>query len=404
MLRGEIVERESAILHAQVHYRTWVTYTFVGVISEEGGGSNPPVLALADGLRRLGHRVLLIGDDRITQVATDRSIEVIVTSDQSGLREYFGPAYFRGWASRLADGDDLADVDPFTRWAETAFDETVEVVKSAAPALVFGGLLTSALAERLASALEVPWAFVNPAYVFGRASPHSIEDDLAPGLPRHLFSTWLEPCCYRANVVLHATDPEFDPVPSLPRNHHQVGPLATTSSAPHSAPDGAANSVALVSISTDMQGEESIVHSAVAALEELELTAVVTAPGRADQLRRDHPDIRIEEFAPHDDLLPASRVFITHAGHGSVMNGLVYGVPMVLVPWSRDQPGVARRAAELGAGIVVHRDALSGSTMRSAIEEVLADEAITETARRISGRLRNQDPVSKACRILTNTV
>ena len=153
-----------------------------------------------------------------------------------------------------------------------------------------------------------------------------------------------------------------------------------------------------------MQGEEAIVHSAVEALGELQLTAVVTAPGRADQLRRDHPDIRIEEFAPHDELLPASRVFITHAGHGSVMNGLIYGVPMVLVPWSRDQPGVARRAKELGAGVVVDRNALSGPTMRAAIETVLIDAAMTETLQRISDRLRRQDAVGKACRILTDAV
>ena len=106
----------------------------MGVISEEGGGSNPPVLAIADGLRHRGHRVLLIGDERIAEVATDRGVEAIATSDRSGLRGYFGPAHFGEWARRLADGDDLQDVDPFTRWANTAFDETVDVVKAAAPA------------------------------------------------------------------------------------------------------------------------------------------------------------------------------------------------------------------------------------------------------------------------------
>ena len=82
------------------------------------------------------------------------------------------------------------------------------------------------------------------------------------------------------------------------------------------------------------------------------------------------------------------------------MNGLVFGVPMVLVPWSRDQPGVARRASNLGAGAVVDRGSLSGSTMRAAIEEVLADAAIAQSLRRISDRLRTQDPVGRACRIL----
>lgn len=383
-----------------MHYRAGVSFTFVGVISEEGGGSNPPVLAVGKGLRQLGHRVLFICDQRIASAATDCGLEVIVTSDRAGLREYFGPAHFGGWARRLAEGDDLGDADPFTKWADIAFEETEEAVRSASPALVFGGLLTSALAERLASAQEVPWAFVNPAYVFGRAALHRIEDDFAPGLPRHLFSTWLEPCSNRADVVLHATDPEFDPVPNLPSNHHQVGPLTQASSlAPH-AHDELADSVALVSISTDMQGEEAIVHSAIEALEELGITPVVTAPGRAAQLRRDHPGVRVEEFAPHEELLSRSRVFITHAGHGSVMNGLVYGVPMVLVPWSRDQPGVARRASDLRAGAVIDRDSLSGSTMRAAIEEVLADAAIAQSVRRISDRLHTQDPVGQACRIL----
>lgn len=86
------------------------------------------------------------------------------------------------------------------------------------------------------------------------------------------------------------------------------------------------------------------------------------------------------------------------------MNGLIYGVPMVLVPWSRDQPGVARSAAELGAGVIVDRGNLSGPTMRSAIEEVLNDTATVETVRRISDRLRRQDPVGEACRTLTHAV
>jgi hypothetical protein len=387
-----------------MHYLASVSFTFVGVISEEGGGSNPPVLAIAGGLRRLGHRVVLIGDSRITHTATDRGFEVIETSDQSGLREFFGPAHFGEWASRLAIGDDLSDVDPFTNWAATGFEETAAAVTSASPDLVFGGLLTSALAERLARELGVPWAFVNPAYVFGPASPHQIEDDLAPGLPTHLFSTWLEPCCYRADVVIHATDPEFDPVPSLPHNHHQVGPLTLASSNPPTPHTGASASMALVSISTDMQGEEAIVHCAAEALGDLALPAVVTAPGRAEQLRREHPDIRIEEFAPHDELLPSSSVFITHAGHGSVMNGLAFGVPMVLVPWSRDQPGVARRAVELGAGVVIDRDSLSSSSMRAAVQRALHDETIAATASRISERLRHEDPVSEACRVLVEAI
>ena len=47
----------------------------------------------------------------------------------------------------------------------------------------------------------------------------------------------------------------------------------------------------------------------------------------------------VEQYIPHSAVLGKSRLFVSHAGHGSVMKSLLYGVPMVLVPWSRDQLG-----------------------------------------------------------------
>ena len=107
---------------------------------------------------------------------------------------------------------------------------------------------------------------------------------------------------------------------------------------------------------------------------------------------------------PHDRVSEHSRLFITHAGHGSVMRGLIHGVPMVLVPSSRDQPGVARRAAELGVGVVVDRRDLSGPSMRSAAERALFDTTIAETARRVSDRLHTEDPIGQVRRILMNAI
>jgi len=54
--------------------------------------------------------------------------------------------------------------------------------------------------------------------------------------------------------------------------------------------------------------------------------------------------------------LANSRLVISHAGHGIVMKALYHGVPMILVPWGRDQPGVAARAEALGVATVIRRD------------------------------------------------
>jgi UDP:flavonoid glycosyltransferase YjiC (YdhE family) len=44
---------------------------------------------------------------------------------------------------------------------------------------------------------------------------------------------------------------------------------------------------------------------------------------------------------PHAKVLKRSCLLVSHAGHGVVLKALYYGVPMVLVPWGRDQTGAS---------------------------------------------------------------
>jgi UDP:flavonoid glycosyltransferase YjiC (YdhE family) len=72
-------------------------------------------------------------------------------------------------------------------------------------------------------------------------------------------------------------------------------------------------------------------------------------------------------------------------------------VPMVLVPWGRDQPGVAARAAALGIADVLARHDLTEHRLAAAIHRVLGTPRYQEIAARIAGRLQAQDPVALAC-------
>ncbi|HEX9871138.1 MAG TPA: nucleotide disphospho-sugar-binding domain-containing protein, partial [Candidatus Tectomicrobia bacterium] len=74
-----------------------------------------------------------------------------------------------------------------------------------------------------------------------------------------------------------------------------------------------------------------------------------------DELGPRPANARIERFVPHAAVLKRGCLLVSHAGHGIVAKALSYGVPMVLVPWSRDQPGVAARAAALGVAEVIAR-------------------------------------------------
>ena len=102
----------------------------------------------------------------------------------------------------------------------------------------------------------------------------------------------------------------------------------------------------------------------------------------------------------HSAVLERGVLMVSHAGHGSVMKALWHGRPMVLVPWGRDQPGVAARAAALGVAQVVARDDVTADVLSAAVERALTDASMLEAATQQGERLRNTDPQATAAALL----
>jgi len=68
----------------------------------------------------------------------------------------------------------------------------------------------------------------------------------------------------------------------------------------------------------------------------------------------------------------------------------------VLVPWDRDQPGVAARAAALGVAEVIARHDLTEQRLAAAIDKVLANPRYREHAARMASHLHTRDAVATA--------
>jgi UDP:flavonoid glycosyltransferase YjiC (YdhE family) len=116
-----------------------------------------------------------------------------------------------------------------------------------------------------------------------------------------------------------------------------------------------------------------------------------------DELGSVPTNARIEQFVPHSAVLTRSGLLVSHAGHGIVAKALYYGVPTVLlVPWDRDQPGVAARAAPLGVAEVIARHDLTALRLSAAIQRVLGTPRHQENAARIASRLQAHDAVALA--------
>jgi UDP:flavonoid glycosyltransferase YjiC (YdhE family) len=73
---------------------------------------------------------------------------------------------------------------------------------------------------------------------------------------------------------------------------------------------------------------------------------------------------------------------VTHAGHGTVMAALAYGVPLVCIPLGRDQYYVAGRVAAVGAGLVVDRNS-AADVIGRALSEVLDHPSFRQHAEQL---------------------
>jgi UDP:flavonoid glycosyltransferase YjiC (YdhE family) len=144
----------------------------------------------------------------------------------------------------------------------------------------------------------------------------------------------------------------------------------------------------LVTCSTEYQGDEQLAATAIEALAELPVRVLVTLGGAADDARLPRAaNARVERFAAHGPVLARAAAVVCHGGMGIVQKAVAAGVPLVAVPFGRDQPEVGRRVSECGAGRVVPRRRLSAEKMRTAVQEALGADARAGAAA-ASARLR----------------
>lgn len=127
----------------------------------------------------------------------------------------------------------------------------------------------------------------------------------------------------------------------------------------------------LVTCSTDYQGDERLAAAAIDALRDEPVRVVVTlADASASAAELPYaPNARVERFVPHGAILQRSMAVITHGGMGIVQKSMAAGVPLVVVPFGRDQPEVARRVTEAGAGVTLPSKRLDAGRLNDAFQK-----------------------------------
>ena len=113
----------------------------------------------------------------------------------------------------------------------------------------------------------------------------------------------------------------------------------------------------------------------------------------------------VEVYTSVDQIavLEQTDVFLTHCGMNSVSEALYFGVPLLMLPKTKEQEGVAERVRQLGAGILL--EDTSPAAIRQGAESLLEDsfcrkqaEIIAESFRACGGAKAAADKIESCCR------
>jgi zeaxanthin glucosyltransferase len=109
-------------------------------------------------------------------------------------------------------------------------------------------------------------------------------------------------------------------------------------------------------------------------------------------------------FAPQLELLRRAAVTITHAGLNTGLESLAQGVPMVAIPITNDQPGVASRLEWLGVARVVPPARLTVQRLRASVSGVLNERDYRARAHHWKAEIARADGLKLAADIVERAI
>lgn len=397
----------------------------------EGGGHVQPLLMVAADLVARGHEVLAISDpcnasdaqalDVPFRAWTTAPYQTGKTREDDRLRDFEADnpmAVVERLLDRVMCGPAAAYARDVSAALE-AFPADVVVTQE----LLLGAMVAAqARGARLALLSANIWSLptLEGAPPFGAGMPPA-EDDAARAMhamvsqmARGLFQAGLPALnaaraehglpalddlfaqYAAADAILMSTSKAFDFAPDpLPAPYAHVGPYLADPAWVEDAelPPGDAPLVG-VSFSSLYQAQEATLRNVLQALAALPVRGMVTTGPTLDPAEFEAPaNVRIVRSAPHGLLLSEAAVFVSHAGHGSVLRPLIAGVPLLCLPMGRDQNDNAMRAAHRGAALTLAPDATSdqiAKALRRLLDEPSYRRAALELGERIARDAQNR--------------
>lgn len=128
---------------------------------------------------------------------------------------------------------------------------------------------------------------------------------------------------------------------------------------------------------------------------------LLTGPEGRNVLARSAGDrVWVEAYAPHSEIFPRAAAIVHQGGIGTTGQALAAGRPMLVMPYSHDQPDNAARCRRLGIARVIPRGAYRAKRVARDLGALLADAGTRERAAGVGARVRAEHGGAAAARAI----
>jgi rhamnosyltransferase subunit B len=110
------------------------------------------------------------------------------------------------------------------------------------------------------------------------------------------------------------------------------------------------------------------------------------------------------DYAPYQQLLPRASVVVHHGGVGTTSQGLLAGVPTLIVPFAFDQSDNAEHARRLGVSRTIYRDSYRAPRVEKELRELLERDDYRHHAVKVSRQLKQENGPARAADLIAGVV
>ena len=117
-----------------------------------------------------------------------------------------------------------------------------------------------------------------------------------------------------------------------------------------------------------------------------------------NQLKTALPEsVCVAEYAPYSELFSRAAMVVHQGGVGTTAQCLRAGKPMLIIPFSHDQPDNARRMKRLQVAQVIQRGSYTPWRVARRLKAMLADPLLAQRAESVGKQLAGEDGLRAAC-------